>query len=830
MEEYLDLGPPPKKKNPFVALGILGAVALGGVGFMLYGTASDGERMNANQQAEEQKNVLMLPKEEQLAKWRLYAADDSKDLLQEQALKQLAWAQDPAGIDLAINALSNPEQKIRAQAATVLAYYGAPDASKAIPHLQKALAEAATESRPAIAWALVELNDSASFDRVMEIFRNGEIGFAQRLGGGLAYDPEKLAALVDVEKIAAMYKDDNAGVRQFVASILSQEPKSQHLEPLLALLDDSREEVSKLAAAGLGKIASDQARQPLLSKLRGQSTEQRQAYLEALRDGVGTAGLVMALDTIDTDDKNKAWARTDQVFKMIEELADPNGGDALAAYLKTNPHPHWAFRAARALASIGDLRGASTFAFRLRADEQRIYSDATDGELLLKRNNNERAEAARMLADLALLHPEAHEQLRDDSEDALIFYLHDNLAPHANGLRALAQMESTKYMDDLRKWSFPTDPLPLEGQQPPMPREWEIAQSALRYIGLAKQDRDWANLEKQFSRRPAKLDVTMDALLEGGASLLGMVLRAVGVGAAHGLAEWGDPKAFAALTKYIEEPLDNDQSRMVACESLAWVASDEQMAEVAEKIQKYSGAEKADQFRRECFLATLVRRPIEGTSTALLSLMTPEASMNVKAQVARAIGKAGVNEQIEGKLFEMLKDDRVNIYAALALMLGGSTDVASRTIAALAGVPNESIEELQKLWYNTFGYWSREELDQGLLYRYIDNAVAMSHVEIDKMTQDWPTIQLKRQLDLLQFDNGPHSFTRVVLRSRLNEMARGSDEKLRAGAIRALLFMSERGSLMALRSVDGETGKLASEAFHELLYPRATSGAVSIEK
>jgi hypothetical protein len=123
------------------------------------------------------------------------------------------------------------------------------------------------------------------------------------------------------------------------------------------------------------------------------------------------------------------------------------------------------------------------------------------------------------------------------------------------------------------------------------------------------------------------------------------------------------------------------------------------------------------------------------------------------------------------------------------------------------------------MWYRSFGYWSHADLEQGHIFRFVDNAVAMGRVEIREARQDWAVEQLRRQFDNLHFDNGPHSFTRVVLRNRLLDMAKGDDAAKRAGAIRTLLFMQEQGPLLALSDESGETGTLASEAYHELLHP-----------
>ena len=109
----------------------------------------------------------------------------------------------------------------------------------------------------------------------------------------------------------------------------------------------------------------------------------------------------------------------------------------------------------------------------------------------------------------------------------------------------------------MRAWANPKVPLPMEGQQPPMPEEWVVAQSAMRYAGMMKDKPTWPVLIGALKKRPEKIDATMDSLMAGGIAILGMSLRAVGVGASHGLAEWGDNKGFKPLLpgfRHIPEP------------------------------------------------------------------------------------------------------------------------------------------------------------------------------------------------------------------------------------------------------------------------------------
>jgi hypothetical protein len=277
--------------------------------------------------------------------------------------------------------------------------------------------------------------------------------------------------------------------------------------------------------------------------------------------------------------------------------------------------------------------------------------------------------------------------------------------------------------------------------------------------------------------------------------------------------------------EYVEEPKENEQSRIEACAAMAWVAKKEDMLEVAKKIQEYDKPDKADSFRRSCFLETLITRPIEGTGSALVGLLTPEAALQTRHQVARAIGKAGLDADTEAKLFELMKEDALMNDAALALILGGSPSTASRTVALYADKQKTSVEELADLWYRSFGYWSNEDLEKGRIFKYVDNAVAISRVELKQSAQEWARVMLMKQLDNLQFDNGPHSFTRVVLRGRLRQMAADeSKPELMEGAMRALLFMKEQGVLLSLRDGKGKSGDLARKAYFELMNPKVVTG------
>lgn len=805
--------------NPFVIL--IGLVAVIGLGLFLFiGFKKDAERLTIEQVEERKKATFILPKAEQLPRWREWAASESSDELVQESLKQLAFAKDPAGVDLAIKALARPSEPIQSMAATCLSEYGLPMAEAAKGPLLQALPKAGPGAKPQIAWALVVLGESSAFDKIMELYRAGHLSKVQRLGGGVAFDPEKIVKLIDLDKLATFAGDESPAVRQLVATVLARNASPKYTDVLIKLVQDSDAEIARQAAPGLGKIGDQRAREPLIAALKKTDKESRKKYLAALKDGIGCEGLILALQSNDTDIE-KSWFQTKVIFDLARELADPRCGDAMLKFLETKPNIHWQTEAATAMAEVGDVRSVPILAKRLRMDPLKIYSDQYDHEQLLKRDDQERVVAARMLADLAVLHPDQREFIRKEAEDAVIFWIHEMPSPHANGLRALAAMESRKDIAQLRKWADPDKPLPREGQQPPFPEEWVVAQSAMRYIGWLKDEQSWGVLEKALTRRDPKLDVTMDGLMAGGLAILGMTLRALGVGAADGMAQWQNPKGFKPLMKYIEEPKENEQARMAACAALPWVATKEDMLEVAKKVQEYNKPDKADSQRRACLLEAFIRRPVPGIASALLPMLNAEAAMETRHQVAAAIGKTGFDQDIEQKLFELMKTESLVTDAALALILGGSPDTAKRAVAMFADKPKTTVEELQNLWYDAFGYWSHEDLESGRIFKWVDNAIAIQQVELKGVPQDWAPFLLMKQFDNLQYDNGPHSFTRVVLRVRLMRMAKDQSKKeLMEGAIRTLKFMKEQGVLLALRDEKGPTGELASQAYFELMNPK----------
>jgi hypothetical protein len=225
-------------------------------------------------------------------------------------------------------------------------------------------------------------------------------------------------------------------------------------------------------------------------------------------------------------------------------------------------------------------------------------------------------------------------------------------------------------------------------------------------------------------------------------------------------------------------------------------------------------------------LETLVHRPVPAATAGLVDILgQQDVDVEVRHQAARAIGFGGITPDMQTQLLAKLKDPNAASDAALALIIGADPDTAMRAIASYNDAPPEAMEELKTIYNQSFGYWSDKNYDNGDVARWIRNAEAITHVRVRDALQDWPKQLLERAIQGIEFDNGPHSITRVQFRMRLMADAMGQNDAKRTDAVAVLKFMKEKGVLMALRNEQGALGEMARAAFFEVMNPK-----ISVEK
>ena len=264
---------------------------------------------------------------------------------------------------------------MRGTAAMALVEFGSPDADAAKPALLKALAEADSSDKPARSrgrsWCSGE---PTAFDAVLGEYRLGHLAEIQRLDGFPAFDAERLAwARLARPNRFALKSDESNSVRQLVATTLSSNADPKWTDTLIALVQDQDIDVAREAAVGLGKIGSETATLPLINALAKADKPSREKFLQALRDGIGAKGLVLALRSVNHDKPDSEKFQTKQIFDMLRELEDPRGGDALYGYIATKTKPHWKCEAAMRMAEIGDVRAAEVLGWRMEQDPPGLY-------------------------------------------------------------------------------------------------------------------------------------------------------------------------------------------------------------------------------------------------------------------------------------------------------------------------------------------------------------------------------------------------------------------------------------------------------------------------
>jgi HEAT repeat protein len=345
--------------KPAYAVG--GLAVLGMVGaFVYFGKKTADTTLRPEDVQAQVSKVLVQPLAEQTKQWReLLDKPDADARLKQEAIFQLARLRDKDSLPKFIKLLGEVDNHatIRVLSMALLEFSRA-DVAPALPALRKRLDAANNEDQPQIASALVYLRDKESFKKVFEIYKKDILKSAKTVDGSSSFDPEQLILLTDRATFRGFAKEGQAGVRQLVATVLSNGPEKEDLSTLLDLLDDKDIEVASAASVGIAKLNDPSASDKLVKKLgEAEKTDNetaRKRFIEALKNGIGGAGLVYALKVVPHDVADLE-SRGRFILEELRELADPAAAQAYKDYLKDEKNPpHYRSQLALALADVGD--------------------------------------------------------------------------------------------------------------------------------------------------------------------------------------------------------------------------------------------------------------------------------------------------------------------------------------------------------------------------------------------------------------------------------------------------------------------------------------------
>lgn len=674
-------------------------------------------------------------------------------------------AHDDEGLRRALAALDSKTESERLRGLRATLEYDPVKLAASLDALAARFSRAAdAEEKSAAAWALVHAGDVRAASAALALYDAGTLSRATKLDGSSAYDAVMFARLLSA---ATVPSEERATRRNVIMNALS---------------------------------LADKATRPLLARALAED------------DASDGATLVAAAESLDA---RADFVTIEHLFQRVRALADPRAADALARYASHAMHPHFRTEAALRLAELGDLRAAPHLAWRLGEDPQALY-DASDPNLIAhRRTDAERIACARMLAELATMHPEARAELREMTDAPLAAWYHER--PHANAMRLLVALESPRAVSELKAWADPSTPIPGASDQS-FPEAFAVAQSALRYLGKTRDASAFAILQKQLARKPAAFDasaLTSGAQAKG--AVAGMVYRALAYGAAEGFSELGDPKAVPLLTKIADDAKQDDQARVVACAAASYLSDAKARGEIVSQLRA-TATDRRRETWRGCWLAGLVQRPNAVVDAPLVALIAPKVDPESRHLAARLLGQGGLAAQERDKLLALTNVRPFVHDATLAILFGGDADSIAKALSAYESkdeAPEREaapIEPLRQLYAQSVPVLTEDLFDSGALARIARLAVAARDVTVRGQKQEWVlqslAYQLRQSGELAGpgvGDAGPHSLTRVRLRAKLVADAKGQDAKKRDDALTLLWLLGERATLQAL----GATAKLA---------------------
>lgn len=872
--------------KPAYAIG--GIAVLGMIGaFIYFGKKTADTTLRPEEVQAQVSKVLVQPLAEQTKEWRaLLDKPDVDPRLKQEAIFQLARLRDKDSLPKFIKLLgetdSHPTVRVLSMA---LLEFPRQDVAPAVPALRKKLDAANNEDQPQIASALIYLRDKESFKKVFEIYKKDILKSARTVDGSSSFDPEQLILLTDRATFRGFAKDEQAGVRQLVATVLSNGPEKDDLSTLVALLDDKDIEVASAASVGIAKLNDPSASDKLVKKLgEAEKTDNetaRKRFIEALKNGIGGAGLVYALKVVPHDVADLE-SRGRFILEELRDLADPAAAQAYKDYLKDEKNPpHYRSQLALALADVGDPDAVPYLAERMdkvgigykHPDESKeCEKDPTpkcfSTNLGWKRQPpvdadpvtfREQQFSAQDIGDLAVLFPEKKKEFLAVSGPHIKKFNGWFPAPWLVASRALVYMGDQESLDWTKKvvkdQKAPEDKLVNLGDPDPACGEHKADKGCLiltmnqfatatRYVGYSG-DPGAVDMLTKWLERPKDKKGNETRLSQSEMELATNpgyreFLLNTAQAAVDGLAEWG-PGAVKASDKILKLIEDKDHGmfpRFMAGRALGMVSSEKDIVAALKKIKA-----STDPDAKVGVLMAAQHRPGPEVVAAALEFLAPTsdpAMLSVNAWAARVVGYGGT-KGVEDRLLKLLEDSNTRPYAALAIALGGDEDLVRRGMVVFEQNSRKDqkweseLNNLRALYLDSFDSrgLTPDDVDSGRLFRFVANAETMKRAgasgdvnEAGKTQHEWAAIYLAAGLKRLDMNaTVPGGMDRLVLRYKLNKAAKSGDDKTKALAIHTLKFFKEQGSIMALREEAGTTGELARKAFFELRHPEVAMGA-----
>ncbi len=701
----------------------------------------------------------------------------------------LARLRDPQSVNIMIEGVRRRGNE-RRQAALALAELGPTVAAPAKDVLFAALADSDERvDRADITWALVVLGEVRAWDTVVKMLSEGKLQQVKDLEDRPFFDPALVSRLAGRERLVQLATDSTGtpqqqtARRRIAASSLSEMGTPEVFDTLITLSRDADADVGTIAAIGLGRSGDPRSAQPVLAFLNAHP-DARDRVLTTLAQNSGSPGLsVIGQNATDIVTRKQA-------VRLLMELQDPTAGDALFAIMNSIPltETNVELRIIRnnacfGLADIGDPRAADGLLEIAKYPIGRPFDANADMEAKQAMDKLVRipGAAARVKAGLLELLPRAD-------------FMRTQI------LLALGASEDASIGPQVARYL--TDEQAQEG--------------AARAVCRLRYAPGIQTLRGQI-RRPA--NVRMDQQTIQNEQLYIKRRNAI-----RGLAWSGDARVAPDLMRIIEDSADEPRLREDAGNTLATLADDAALQQVAQRA--LDTTKPADV--RGFYLRALRVRSTPQIATQLVSAyLKPGEDVNVMRFAAIAAGFGGDDTTIAAiRLLLASTDANVRLHAGLAAVLLGTDGLATALVDAL--VANRDFADLLGPNFvtrgsQTAGPTMMEPIDlmpltevmftNGAVNRRVEGALLLERgrgTDRYEFGIQWLRTRLRAGWD------HPIGIGAFAVRDKLRRQAQSADAAQRDMAFKILRTLNDRGSLLYLRRQSGDSGETARRILLEM--------------
>jgi HEAT repeat protein len=561
------------------------------------------------------------------------------------------------------------------------------------------------------------------------------------LQGQPGFDPKIVMEAIGIPKLSApeLTGSKEKSVRVLVATALSEAASPAVVEPLARIIQPKDEDpvVVRTAVGGLGRTGDPRAADALFQLMQVRP-DMRISVIDALRKSTAAPQLaVMVREAKDT-------AIRRDIVRLLRKTHDARSADALATVIGVDDLDT-KIEAAHGLAELGDARSVQPLLELARNEDESVGGDAIDA-----------------LRELAA--PEAG--------PALMKLYEEYPFRKAAILRAIGASHYQAAGPILEK--------ELKGD--------DIG-AAAKAIGELPYDKVYSKFVEML-KRPAGLDFTVPSLaIEGNYRDRTEVMS--------GLRYFRkpDPKAVKALMTIVDDPDDDFRLGLTAGACLGQIADDKVLSMLLEKIKD----EKLTDRVRIAYVQGLWLSPNRAFAKELFPLFTSTTPSEIKRAAALAIGYAG-DPSNDAQLIQMIGNRDTRRDAAVAIVLGGSTDAARKLIPVL-DQDNDLREVLRmSVTSNTddnFNLLNEDMFTSGQIYRRLQVAEILKNEAGEAASYSYVWNHLTTRLATGWQEPGGISPRKI--REYLYKTITGSDPELRRLVAEVLNAMSERGLLLAAR-------------------------------